>query len=160
MSMICVPTYSVPAAATRPRIVSISGSPAATSDPKASTRMPRVTGQEISSDFIIAVLLASLKSDHMPGAPVRLTSTPCPPAPASSLLRSSAARTMSFAFFAAPACTTAVRPSSEIVAPGRGGTTVVTAALERRIRSTFATEALNWGSRTVESCECTTTINP
>ena len=74
--MICVPRYSEPAAATSPRIVSISGSPAATSDPNASTRIPKVTGQEISSDFIIAVLLASLKSDHIPGAPVRLTSTP------------------------------------------------------------------------------------
>ena len=78
MSITWAPRNSEPAAATRPRIVSISGSPAATSEPKASTRMPRVTGQEISSDFIIAVLLASLKSDHMPGAPVRLTSTPSP----------------------------------------------------------------------------------
>ena len=67
MSRTCVPRYSEPAEATRPRMVSISGSPAATSEPNASSRMASVTGQEISSDFIIAVLLASLKSDHMPG---------------------------------------------------------------------------------------------
>ena len=65
----------MPAEATSPRIVSISGSPAATSEPKASIRITSVTGQESSSDFIIALRLASLKSDHMPEAPVRLTST-------------------------------------------------------------------------------------
>ena len=58
--------------------MSISGSPAATSEPKASTRMTSVTGQENSSDFIIAVRLASLKSDHMPAAPVSETCTPSP----------------------------------------------------------------------------------
>ena len=71
----------MPAAAISPRIVSISGRPAATSEPNASTRMASVTGQESSSDFIIALLLASLKSDHMPGAPVRLTLTPSPERP-------------------------------------------------------------------------------
>ena len=69
----CVSSESSPAEATRPRIVSISGSPAATSEPNASTRIASVTGQEKSSDFIIAVRLAVLKSDHMPEAPVRLT---------------------------------------------------------------------------------------
>ena len=78
MSSTCVPRYSEPADATRPRIVSISGRPAATSEPKASSRMASVTGQEMSSDFIIAVLLASLKSDHMPEAPVSETWTPSP----------------------------------------------------------------------------------
>ena len=34
-----------------------------------------VTGQESSSDFIIAVLLAVLKSLHMPGEPVSETAT-------------------------------------------------------------------------------------
>ncbi len=58
MPAICVPIQSEPAAATNPAIVSISGSPAATSEPNASTRMASVTGQEISSDFIIADLLA------------------------------------------------------------------------------------------------------
>ena len=56
-------------------IVSISGSPAATSDPKASSRIVSVTGQEITSDFIIALRFASLKSDHMPDEPVRATVT-------------------------------------------------------------------------------------
>ena len=37
---------SVPAEATRPTIVSISGSPAATSAPKAIVRITSVTGQE------------------------------------------------------------------------------------------------------------------
>ena len=78
MSSSCVPRYSEPAEATRPRIVSISGRPAATSEPKASTRMTSVTGQLNSSDFIIAVRLASLKSDHMPLAPVSDTCTPSP----------------------------------------------------------------------------------
>jgi len=51
--------------------VSSSGSPAATSAPNASTRMASVTGHESSSLFNIAERLASLKSDHMPDAPVR-----------------------------------------------------------------------------------------
>ena len=51
-------------------IVSISGSPAATSDPKATSMIPSVTGQVMTSDLIIAALLASLKSDHIPAAPV------------------------------------------------------------------------------------------
>ena len=70
--------------------------------------MPSVTGQEMTSDFIIAVLLAWLKSDHMPGAPVSETYTSPPPSLASGPLRSSAARTMSLAPRAAPAWITAV----------------------------------------------------
>ena len=35
--------------------------------------MPSVTGQEMTSDLSIAERLAALKSDHMPGAPVRST---------------------------------------------------------------------------------------
>jgi hypothetical protein len=108
MSISCVPRYSEPAAATRPRMVSMSGSPAATSEPNASTRMPSVTGQEMTSDFIIALRLAVLKSDHMPGAPVRLTFTPARPSLASGPLRSSAARTISLGLRPAPAWTTAV----------------------------------------------------
>ena len=42
----CVSRASRPAEVTRPRIVSISGSPAATSVPNASTRMIIVTGHE------------------------------------------------------------------------------------------------------------------
>ncbi len=35
--------------------------------------MPSVTGQEMTSDLSIAERLAALKSDHIPGAPVRST---------------------------------------------------------------------------------------
>ena len=83
----CVSSASRPAEASRPRIVSSSGSPAATSVPNASTRIASVTGQEKSSDFIIAVRLAALKSDHMPEAPVRLTETCDVPASASGALQ-------------------------------------------------------------------------
>ena len=44
--------------------------------------------------------------------------------------------------------------------PGRGGTTVVTASLERRMLSTLVSEDANSGSPTFASCECTTTISP
>ena len=67
-------------------MVSISGRPAATSEPKASTRIAIVTGQEMNSDLSIASRFAWLKSDHMPEAPVRLTVTPGPAAPASFVL--------------------------------------------------------------------------
>ncbi len=101
----------LPAEAASPRIVSRSGRPAATSDPNASTRIASVTGQEISSDFIMASLLAVLKSDHMPGAPVSDTVTPLPPRSASSPFRSSAARTISVGDAAAPAWTRIALPS-------------------------------------------------
>ncbi len=71
-----VPRKSSPAEATSPTMVSISGRPAATSEPKASTRIAIVTGQEMSSDLSIASRFAWLKSDHIPEAPVRLTATP------------------------------------------------------------------------------------
>src|SRR5207247_8340348 len=76
----CVSNASSPAEATRPRIVSSSGSPAATSEPNASTRIAIVTGQEKSSDFSIALRLAVLKSLHIPEAPVSETLTAAPPA--------------------------------------------------------------------------------
>ena len=64
-----VSSASSPAELTRPRIVSISGSPAATSDPKASRRMIIVTGQEKSSDFIIAVAVGGVEvAPHPRGA--------------------------------------------------------------------------------------------
>ena len=75
MSKLFVRSDNSPADATRPRIVSSSGSPAATSEPKASTMIAIVTGQERSSDFIIAALLAVLKSLQMPGDPVTETAT-------------------------------------------------------------------------------------
>ena len=158
MSSNWVARYSEPAEATRPRIVSISGSPAATSEPKASTRITIVTGQLKSSDFIIAVRLAVLKSDHMPLAPVSETCTPSPCRPCSCVLRSSAARTIVLASAAAPACTIAVWPSREIDTPACGATTAFTR------RSAFSTPCVEasarWkaGSPTVLSDECTTTI--
>ena len=116
----------MPAEATSPRIVSISGRPAATSEPNASSRITSVTGQESSSDFIIALRLASLKSDHMPEAPVRLTCTPSAPAAFSSPFRSSAAATISVVDPFAPALTIAVCPSCEIEKPARGSATDAT----------------------------------
>ena len=67
-----------------------------------------MTGQESSSDFIIALRLATLKSDHMPEAPVRLTCTPSEPAACRSLFRASAAATISVVDPLAPALTIAV----------------------------------------------------
>jgi hypothetical protein len=158
ISAICVPIQSEPAAATNPAIVSISGSPAATSDPNASTRMASVTGQEISSDFIIADLLAWLKSDHMPAAPVRLTRTPLDPSLARGPFSSSAARIMSFSSRAAPAWITAVWRPGEIDTPARGGVTVLTAGSLRSLSSTARRTRANTGSETVLSGAWTTTV--
>ena len=141
-------------------MVSISGSPAATSEPKASSMIARVTGQEITSERSIALLLAALKSDHIPGAPVRCTCTPLVPRARSGPFRSSAARTIAFESRAAPACTIAVCPSGEIEAPGCGGTTTRTAWSARSFRSTAATVVSKLGSPTVAVGEWTTTIRP
>ena len=135
MSKTFVPRYSEPADATSPRIVSISGSPAATSDPKASTRMTSVTGQEISSLFIIAERFAVLKSDHIPLAPVTTIETPGTLCAFNRLFRWSAARTMVFESAMAPAWMTAVRPSREIEVPDFGATTSVTRGSVLRIAS-------------------------
>jgi hypothetical protein len=132
----CVRRASRPAEASKPRIVSISGSPAATSEPKASTRIAMVTGQEKSSLFIIALRFASLKSDHIPDAPVRLTETSPVPSARSFDFRSSAAATIAVGSCAAPAITIAVWRSAEIVEPGRGG---ITDATRRSVRSTRST---------------------
>src|SRR3954447_9780252 len=64
-----------PADATRPARVSVRGSPAATSAPKARTRMAMVTGQDNISDLSIEWRLASLKSDHITEDPVGFTLT-------------------------------------------------------------------------------------
>ena len=111
-------SVSSPAEATSPTIVSSSGSPAATSEPNASTRIAIVTGQEKSSDFIIAVRLAVLKSLHMPEAPVSETVTPAAPAARSFDLSLSAAATIAVGSPFAPAMTRAVWPSDEMLAPG------------------------------------------
>ena len=121
MSPTSEPRYSEPAAATRPMIVSISGRPAATSEPKASTRMPSVTGHEISSLLIIASRFAALKSLQSTELPVMATSTPSPLSSRSGSLRSSAARTISLVFGVAGAGldARATVPSGEIE-PGLG----------------------------------------
>ena len=131
----CVTRKRLPADAIRPRIVRRSGSPAATSDPNASRRIASVTGQEMTSDFSMALLLASLKSDHMPGAPVRLTVVPSVERAASSPFRSSAARTISVGPAAAPPLRITVRPSLETC----GGATVETRSSASRIRVASAT---------------------
>ena len=120
IGMICVPRYSSPAAASSPTIVSISGRPAATSEPNASSMMPSVTGQEMTSDLSIADRLAALKSDHIPAAPVRLTTTALVESPWRVPFSLSAAATISLGFLAAPAWTIAVWPSGETDIPGSG----------------------------------------
>ena len=141
-------------------MVSIRGRPAATSEPKARTRIARVTGQEMNSDRSMALRLAALKSDHMPDAPVRWTEMPPRPASVRRPLSESAALTIPFESRAAPAWTTAVWPSREIETPGRGGTTALTAELELRIRSVAATRDRNARSLTVVVGECTMTMSP
>ena len=154
----CVSSESRPAEATRPRIVSISGSPAATSEPNASTRIASVTGQLNSSDFIIAVRLAVLKSLHMPEAPVSETVTPAAPAACSFDFSLSATATIAVGSPLAPAVTIAVWPSAEIVEPGRGATTEATFGLAWSICWTRAMVASNAGSAAVWPDEWTTTI--
>ena len=94
--MTLVARYSDPAAAISPTIVSISGSPAATSEPNATSRIRTVTGHEITSDLSIAERFAALKSDHIAGAPVRFTSTPADDSAASLPFSRSAAWTIAF----------------------------------------------------------------
>ena len=155
----CVSSASRPAEATRPRIVSSSGSPAATSAPNASTRIAIVTGQEKSSDFSIALRLAVLKSLHIPEAPVSETLTAAVPASFSFDLSVSAAATIAVGSPLAPAITTAVCPSAEMLEPARGGTTERTWEFARRTRSTRATVWRKPASLVVSCCEWTTTIS-
>ena len=152
--------YSDPAAAIRPTIVSIKGSPAATSEPNATSRIRSVTGHEITSDLSIAERFAALKSDHIADAPVRFTRTPADVSAASLPFRRSAAWTIAFESRAAPACTIAVCPSREIDTPAVGASTVLTAPSARNVRSTLAIAARNDGSLTVLVGELTTVIKP
>ena len=151
---------SEPAEASRPSIVSSSGSPAATSEPNASTRMPSVTGQENSSERIIAARLASLKSDHMPDAPVSATCTCSVPSAVTGPLRSSAARTIVFASALAPAMTIAVCPSREIVVPAWGRETEATRASVFNLAATRPIVCWNAGELVVWPELWTTTIRP
>ena len=111
-------------ASRRPRPVRApSASAAARPRPASRTRcsrMPSVTGHEMTSERSIALRFAALKSDHMPAAPVRWTCTSPADSAASLPLSRSAARTISFEPCAAPACTIAVCPSREIEMPGAG----------------------------------------
>ena len=159
-SNICEARNSAPAEEARPRIVSSSGRPAATSAPNASTRMASVTGQLSSSERIIASRLAVLKSDHIPEAPVRLTVTWSLETLPSGPFRSSAARTISIGSAADPPMTMAVCPSAEIVAPLCGGVTDATRASERRIDWLRAIADEKAGSAVVRVGEWTTTISP
>ncbi len=148
---------SEPADATRPASVRIRGSPAATSAPKASTRMARVTGQENISDLSIALRLASLKSDQSSEAPVGLTWTPVVDRSCNGPLRSLATRTISLGSAAAPASRTAVLPSWLRVAPGWGWTT---SAMRGSCWSIVVARArIFWPAPSVTgpSVECTTT---
>ena len=70
-----VDSTSAPAALSRPTMVSISGSPAATRLPKAMTSTIIVTGQDSTSDLIMAAWLTLLKFAHSALEPVRLTET-------------------------------------------------------------------------------------
>ena len=85
-----------------------------------------VTGQEKSSDFIIAVRFAVLKSLHIPEAPVSETLTSFVPSACSLPFSVSAAATIAVGSPFAPAVTIAVCRSGEIDAPGRGPTTDAT----------------------------------
>ena len=148
---------SDPADATRPDRVSSSGSPAATSAPKARTRIARVTGHENSSDLSIASRLASLKSDHSRDDPVGLTSTPEVDRSSSGPLRSSATRTISLVSAPAPASSTAVLPSALIVAPGCGGKTCAIRGSPSSIRVAAASTSAPSPSVTGPSVLRTTT---
>src|SRR5215208_7778999 len=108
MSNAPVSNASSPADETSPRIVSSSGNPAATSEPKATTMIAIVTGQESSSDFIIAVLFAVLNALQMAGEPVSATVTAGLPARSSCGFSSPAAATIAVGSAFAPAVITVV----------------------------------------------------
>src|SRR5487761_1989908 len=70
-----VDSTRAPAALSRPTMVSISGSPAATRLPNAITSTIIVTGQDSISDLIIAAWLTLLKFAQSALEPVRFTET-------------------------------------------------------------------------------------
>ena len=122
----CVARTSAPAAETSPTRVSIRGRPAATRLPNARTSTSMVTGQDSTSDLIIAAWLTLLKFAHSALEPVSSTETLPVESPRSGPTRWSAARTISFGSAFAPAWMIAVRPSCEMLTPGCGATTVLT----------------------------------
>ena len=132
---------SSPPAPISPAIVSRSGRPAATSVPNASTSSVSVSGHDSASDFIIAALLAWLKSDHMAAGPVRRTVMPELDSRARRSFSRPAASTISDGAAPASPVTIAVRRSRETVTPCWGATTPVTACSLRSTRCTAASVA-------------------
>ena len=141
---------SKPAALKRPAIVSNKGSPAATSEPKASTKMASVTGHENNSDLIMAVRLAVLKSDHSTDAPVAVTVIPCEPSAARGAFKASAARTIVLGSEPAPPSTTAVLSFALMEMPATGRTTALMSGFDLNI---FSTERMVATPRGLESGE-------
>ena len=125
---ICVDSTSAPAALSSPTSVSMSGRPAATRLPNAITSTAIVTGQDSTSERIIAAWLTLLKSDHRALSPVRSTVMLSVASREIGPVRWSAARTISFASALAPAWMIAVCPSRDTLTPGWGWTTVLTRA--------------------------------
>ncbi len=115
-----VESTSAPAATSRPTMVSMRGSPAATRLPKAMTKMIMVTGHESISERSMALRLAELKLAHSALSPVRVTEMPGRESRPRGPARASAARTMALASAAAPAVTTPVLPSRDNDTPGLG----------------------------------------
>ncbi len=148
---------SAPAAMSRPAMVSMRGRPAAIRLPKAMTRMAGVTGQESTSERIMAARLAELKSAHGALSPVRARLTSRVLWRDSGLASWPAAATMALVPAAAPAVTTAVRPSGEIDEPGREGTTTVMSGFARSVAATRAMTAWASGSWTIRWLRSTTT---
>ena len=116
----CVSSASRPAEATRPRIVSSSGSPAATSEPKARTRIASVTGQEKSSGLHHRLRFASLKSAPHAGGAGQRDRTPVADRRAELGLQLVGGGDHRRRVARAPAMTTAVCPSAEIGRAARG----------------------------------------
>jgi hypothetical protein len=106
----------------------------------------------------MALRLAVSKSLHIPEAPVSETLIAGVPASLSLDLSVSAAATIAVGSPLAPAITTAVCPSAEILEPARGGTTERTWEFARRTCSTRATVWRKPLSLAVSCCEWTTTI--
>ena len=130
--------------------MSIRGRPAATRLPKARKSTIIVTGQESTSDRIIAEWLTRLKSAHSALEPVSSTVTAPPDRARSGFARSSAARTIVLASAFAPAWMIAVCPSRESDRPGCGAMTVLMRA--SRCNSAVACPMTFWASRSVAIC--------
>ncbi len=137
----CPKTNSRPPAPSSPAIVSSSGRPAAINVPNASASSASVSGHDSASDFIIAALLAWLKSDHIAAGPVRRTVRPGLDCRARRSSRRPAASTISDGGAPASPVTIAVRRSCETVTPGRGASTPLTAGSARSTPSTRASAA-------------------